>query len=402
MLFLTTRFPVPPWRGDQARAYHQLRELGRRHDITLLALLDREPSAAARAEVEGWGVRVQVVAVGRLGAIPALLRAVCGDPRPLQTLLYRRPAAQAIVRELMHRQRYDLVHAQLVRTAAYLPAGPTPPAVVDFVDALSANMQRRAARSHWAVRWLPAWEARRLSAFERALLARAAACVAVSAEDARLIGAGAVRVVPNGVDGRRFAFVAGDRPAPRLVFGGNLGYFPNVDAAGWLAEEILPLVRRAVPDAELTLVGARPSRAVRALARLPGVQVLADVPDMAAELAAGQVAVLPMRAGTGLQNKVLEAMAVGTPVVATGRAVAALGVTAGTHLLVADSAGDLAAAAVGLLRDPARRRTMAIAARELVESRYLWAEAAAELETIWTAVVQSDLEPPEPSDIPLL
>jgi len=116
-----------------------------------------------------------------------------------------------------------------------------------------------------------------------------------------------------------FPFTDGERPPARIVFAGNLGYFPNVDAAAWLARDILPRLRAARADVELRLVGARPARAIRALASEPGVSLAASVPAMAPELAAATVALIPLRAGSGLQNKVLEAMSVGTPVVATPR-----------------------------------------------------------------------------------
>ena len=146
-------------------------------------------------------------------------------------------------------------------------------------------------------------------------------------------------------------------------------------------------MRAAVPEAELRLVGARPARGVRALSRLPGVSLGTAVPDMAPELRAATVAIVPLRAGSGVQNKVLEAMAVGTPVVATPRAAAGLDVRAGEHLLVAEDAAGLAAAARILLRDPARARTLARAARTLVEERYRWEDSAAAVEQAWRAAV---------------
>jgi glycosyltransferase involved in cell wall biosynthesis len=208
------------------------------------------------------------------------------------------------------------------------------------------------------------------------------------AERAALGGPSAVRVVPNGVDVGTFAWAEDARPPARLVFGGNLGYFPNVDAAVWVARDILPRVRVAVPHAELRLVGARPARAVRALRARPGVSLAASVPAMAPELAAATVALVPLRAGSGLQNKVLEAMAVGTPVVATPRAVAGLDLRAGEHALVADDAAGLAAAVVALVRDPVRARTLARAARALVERRYRWEDSAAGVEAAWQAAIR--------------
>ncbi len=382
VLVLVTRFPVPPWRGDQVRAYHHLRLLASRHEITCAALVFTPPPRDAVAAVEAMGVRVEVVPLGFVGAVPSLARALAGDRRPLQALLFLRAAARRRVAALRAAEGFDVVHAQLVRALPFVPAGA--PLVVDLIDALSINFARRAAAEPWPLAALLRWEAARLAACERDLVAHRTPCLVVSEAERTALGGGpALRVVPNGVDRDAFAYRDDGRAPARLVFGGNLGYFPNVDAAGWLARDVLPLVRQAVPGAELRLVGARPARAVLAAARLPGVSLAAAVPAMAPELAAATIAVIPLRAGSGLQNKVLEAMAVGTPVVATPRAVAGLDTSVAQHVLLADDAAGLAAAAVALLGDPARRRALARGARDFVERRHRWEDSATGVEAAW-------------------
>ena len=382
ILFLATRFPVPPWRGDQVRAYHHLRLLATRHAITCCALVLRPPPARARAEIEAMGVRVEIVRLGWVGSLPALAGGLLGDDRPFQVLLYLRRRARASLDRLLAAGHFDLVHMQLARAAAYLPPGASP-VVIDLIDALSENLARRAERERTLLAAILTWEARRVRRLEGTLVARAPCLVVSAGERAALGNRDTIRVVPNGVDTQVFAYREDARPRARLVFAGNLGYFPNVDAAIWLARDIFPRVRAAVPEAELRLVGARPTRGVRALARVPGVSLGTAVPDMAPELRAATVAIVPLRAGSGVQNKVLEAMAVGTPVVATPRAAAGLDVRAGEHLLVAEDAAGLAAAAGMLLRDPARARTLARAARTLVEERYRWEDSAAAVEQAW-------------------
>ena len=388
-LWLVTRLPVPPWRGDQVRAYHHLRHLAPRHEITCCALLVREPPAALREEVMALGVRLEVVTLGAAGAGPSLARALLGDRRPLQVLLYERAGPRRRVAARVAAGGFDVVHAQLVRTAPYLPGPDGPPVVLDLIDALSANLARRARQERGPLAPVAAWEATRLARYERALIERTSRSLVVSSAERDALGDGPrVAVVPNGVDTDAFAFHDGPRPPARLLFFGNLGYFPNVDAVRWLVSEIFPRVRAQVPAAELRLAGARPARAVRALARAPGVSLAAAVPAMPPEVAAATVAVVPMRAGTGLQNKVLEAMAAGTPVVATPPAVAALDVRPGVHLLVAEDAAAIAAATVALLRDPARARAIAAAARCLVEQRYSWEDSARAVEEAWSAAVR--------------
>lgn len=388
VLFLVTRMPVPPWRGDQVRAFHHLRQLAPRHDITCCALLSRDAPAALRAEVEALGVRLEVVRVGMAGAGPALARALLGDRRPLQVLLYDRAPARRRVAALIAAGGFDVVHAQLVRTASYLPGPDGPAVVLDLIDALSANLARRARQERGPLAPLAAWEAIRLARFERTLVDCAARSLVVSAAERDALGGGArIAVVANGVDLEAFPFSDRPRPPARLLFFGNLGYFPNVDAARWLATEIYPRVRAEIPAAELRLAGARPARAVRALVRDPGVSLAAAVPAMATEVAGATVAVVPMRAGTGLQNKVLEAMAVGTPVVATPSVAAGLDARPGEHLLVGADAPALAAATLSLLRDRERAQAMVAAARALVTRRYRWEDSAGAVEEAWASAV---------------
>jgi polysaccharide biosynthesis protein PslH len=173
-----------------------------------------------------------------------------------------------------------------------------------------------------------------------------------------------------------------------LAFAGNLGYFPNVDAAVVLAREVLPMVRREMPQAELVIAGARPARAVRRL-RGPGVRVVSEPSDLGAVVADAAVAVVPVRAGSGIQNKVLEAMAVGTPVVTTARAAAAIGAEHEVHLLVAEGAVETAAATVRLLRDPELGERLRRAARDHVSERFTWERAAATVEQVWQRAIEA-------------
>lgn len=389
ILFITTRFPGAGFRGDQLRAWQQLRHLGTRHVITLLSLdpdATTQPHARALAAVCQGGVLHWPRSRGRLalGALSAL-------PRPasaLQSGMYRSRRLQARLRQLCAAAPFDLVHLQLVRLADLLPALPADlPCVVDLVDALSLNMQRRAAREHWSRRWLFALEARRLATLEASVIARAAACTISAPADARQLaapGAAPIALIPNGVDLAAFPWAAPHRGAPTLLFFGNLGYFPNVDAACWLLEVLLPPLRARWPNTRLQLVGARPQPRLATLAaRTAGAELIGEVPDLLPWLHGATALVAPLRAGSGQQIKLIEAMAAGTPVISTAPSAQAMGAIDGEHLLLADSAGEFMAAIARLQDQPDLALSLSTAARVLVEARYTWSASAQALEALW-------------------
>lgn len=381
ILFVTARFPYPALKGDQVRAYHQLRLLGRRHDVSLLSFAERPPAAADLQHVRELCSGVAVVPLSRAAMATALVRHAA-SPLPWQTALFQTGAMRAAVRATLARD-FDLVHVQLARMAEHVLDAPVP-CVVDLIDALSLNFERRAREERGPLRPLVAAEARRMRAYERAICARAAAACVVSAVDRDAIGVPSVRVIGNGVDCEHFRVGRAARRPESLVFTGNMGYFPNVNAVAWFAREVLPQIQAEVPGATLTIAGANPSREVRALAATQrGVIVTGYVEDIRAALGAASVAVAPMRAGSGMQNKVIEAMACGTPVVATPFAMGALRARDEREVLVATDARAFAAQTVRLLRDEVLRARIATAARAFVERTHSWEQSVAELEVLY-------------------
>jgi sugar transferase (PEP-CTERM/EpsH1 system associated) len=387
ILFLTSRFPYPPLRGDQVRAYHQIRVLARRHAVTLLALTGRALAPGARAHMESLCERVIVEPLTVWRAARGLARLLAGDPRPVQTLLYI-AAGQGPVADLVATERFDVIHAQLVRMAGLLPPRVGAPLVVDLVDCLSASYGRRRAA---AGRWSPAltFEASRLGRYEQALLRNGPCCLVVSEAERQALAPGGAHAVvnPNGVDLGAFPFMPGQGAPGRLVFVGNLGYPPNAEGISWFVNEVLPRVQQKRPGSELVIVGPRAPRAVRRLGRRHGVRLAGTVPHVGATLADAGIAVAPLRSGGGIQNKVLEAMAAGTPVVATSQATSGVAVRAGEHCLVADTAAEFARAVEALLDSPELRLRLATAARALVTDRYSWERSVGELEGVYRSVI---------------
>lgn len=385
ILFLTARFPWPLHRGDQLRAYHQLRLLAPHHGLTLVCFRDAPVPPAGLAAVSAFCERVVTVPLGRVAMTTGLARGAF-SPLPFQVSLYSHPRMRRVLRDVVTGGGFDLAHAQLARMAPYVEDLPAP-RFVDLVDALSLSTRRRSLQHRGPLRWLTSLEAGRLLRYERRICASVEGASVVSNVDRDAIGTTArLGVVPNGVDLGPLRFERAGRDPATVMFTGNMGYFPNVNAACWFAERVHPLVRRSVPAARFVVVGARPAARVRRLARAdPSVSVLGFVDDLRPHLRAATVVVAPMQAGAGQQLKVLEAMASGTPVVATPVAAAALETGGEDGLLVAEKPEAFAEAVVALLQDPGRADRLAVQARRFVESRYTWEQSTTRLEELHEA-----------------
>jgi sugar transferase (PEP-CTERM/EpsH1 system associated) len=384
ILFLTGRFPYPPHRGDQLRAFHQIRVLAARHRVTLVAFADRPPADEEQAALLRYCERVVTVPLGNAAMGWNLVRHGL-SALPLQAALYHDRAMARALGALAPDGPYDVAHVQLARMAPHLRSCPARARVLDLVDALSLGMERRASRDRGPARWLAGLEARRLRRYERRACAEADQAIVVSAADRdALMAPPNLAVVPNGVDAAGFPFGNGPRRKGRVIFSGNLGYFANADAVTWFVTRVLPLVRRASPAVRLEVVGARPPRALRRLARGDaGVDLVGPVPDVGERLRSAQAAVAPLMAGSGQSNKTLEAMASGTPVVASPLAAAGLEARHGEHFLVAATAESFASELVRLLDDGALADRLAAAARRLVESTYTWERSVERLEAVY-------------------
>ena len=386
LLVLLSRFPYPLDKGDKLRAYYQLRELAERHEICLFALSDETVSAEALAAVRPLCRGGLVLRRLRRPGIARGLAWALASGRPLQVGYFHDSGAQRQVDELLRDFRPDHVYCQLIRMAEYLrPHAGRVPMTLDYMDVFSAGMARRATQAPAWQRPVLALEARRLLAYEAAAFDWFAHHTIISDQDRQLIAhprRAAIEIVLNGIDTDFF------RPQPAaakpndVLFCGNMSYYPNVDAACFLAEDIMPLVRQRHPAARLLVAGTTPAPRVQALASAH-IEISGWVPDIRAAYASARVFAAPMRVGTGLQNKLLEAMAMELPCVTTPLANNALGGTDGRELRVAADAPALAAAIADLLAEPAAAAELADRGHAFVQQRYTWAGATARLEELF-------------------
>ena len=395
VLAVTHRVPYPPDKGDRIRTYHLLRFLARRAEIHLACLADEPPPPGAAARLNELCARVTVAPVGRSRWARAAASLARG--RSATEGAFRSPELAEVLAGWGRTTAYDAAFASGSGVAPYLRPGALRgvPAVVDLVDVDSQKWLDYAAASAFPKSRLYRLEGRRLRTLEAEVCGWAKAVTLVSEAEAELFRTfapgGNVRVVTNGVDLDYFRPAAGTTPGGRsvpngtvaygegegCVFVGAMDYRPNVDAACWFCCEVWPAVRRRRPGATFRVVGRRPAAAVRRLASLPGVEVVGPVPDVRPYLHGAAVAVAPLRLGRGLQNKVLEAMAAGRPVVASPQAVAGLGRGSGLPAVIAASPEEWAGEVIRLLGDPAARAALGEAGRRYAEARHDWGRCLA-------------------------
>lgn len=286
-----------------------------------------------------------------------------------------------------------MVHVQLARMAPAVNGLTGLARVMEFIDAISLNMYRRSSRERWPMNWLFNLESRRMAIYEQKLVSSFDRQIVSSPSDREAIGNyETLHIVPNGVNIEDFPYNKDGGASNIIIFTGRMGYFPNADAAVYFATKVLPLIQRREPNVRFVIVGADPPRRVRMLSRISGVEVTGYVPNIQDYMARATVAVAPLQAATGIQNKVLEAMASGIPIVATPNALEGIDAVNGEHLLVAEDANLLAEKVLQLLKDPILRRRLARNARQLVEEKYTWERSVEILEKVYRMAIYRSSE----------
>ncbi len=377
ILCLTSRLPYPPHRGDRLRAFHIIEHLAAHHELSLASFIAQESEQEYVAALEQY-CRVSTVSLSPLRSAAAAAGNVWRRD-PLQALYYRSRAMRRLVQEMIASTPFDAAYVHLFRMAPYVADHHRLYRVVDLTDVISTEISLSLPYRGLASRLLYRLEGPRIARYERHLAQAFEETWLISETDRQHLAAACpeanLQVVPNGVDTEHF-HPTGELPEPHsLILVGHMGVLHNIDAARNLAGEILPLVRRQLPDCRLFVVGADPIPEVERLGQIPGVIVTGFVPDLNQALNRAAVFVAPLRFAAGVQNKVLEAMAAGRPVVTTSVVNAGLGGTPGRDLLVADSSEAMAAEVVRLLRDDHLRNRVGQAGREFVRQRYSWQHA---------------------------
>jgi len=384
----------------RVRPYNLIQYLSRRgHLVTVLSLQSTEQEEKDAEKLRSCCHRVETVKLTRQQSLLNCFKAL-PTMTPLQAAYCHSPAMQSLIRKVLEEEQFDIVHVEHLRGAYFGTTIAGVPKVYDSVDCISLLFEKalhsatsRASRlvARLELDRTRRYEGRLISQYDKVLVTSPQDKEALLKLDARSHEQNQERkiaVLSNGVDLGYFAFANGDRAPETLVFSGKMSYHANVAAVSYMVREVMPLVWARRPGVKLEIVGKNPPQAICALAKDDRVHVTGFVPDLRPYLARATVSVSPMQYSVGIQNKVLEAMAMGTPVVASSQACSALKVRNGTHLLVADDPTTFAERVLRLLDDVALRREMAMNGRNYVEERHDWRTIAHNLENIYAEVME--------------
>ena len=378
ILYISHRIPYPPNKGDKIRSFHQIRHLSKEHAIHLTCLADEKEDIRYAENLKQYCASVEVVyrrqIVTKMLAASALF-----TNKPLSVVsFYSRELHEKITQKIAT-ENFDAIFVFSSAMAEYVRQVKHIPKMIDFVDVDSEKWRLYADYRPFPLSWIYRTEARRLSHYEQEVANSFKHSIFISQKEADFlrgqIGARSVSVVSNGVDLQYFHPCADRQQSDsmkEIVFVGMMDYFPNVDAVQYFCRDILPRIRTSIPQVRFSIVGRNPTTAVKKLAREPNITVTGTVDDVRPYLAKAVVMVAPFRIARGVQNKVLEAMAMGVPVVGTSLAFQGLRIGHGDGIRQMDDPEQFAQSVITLLKDGQEQRTCVRKVRQYVERCHQW------------------------------
>lgn len=392
ILFISPYIPSP----IRVRPYNFIKYLAQLgHEITLLALVPPGEETASLETLNQWCQTVKTVPLPRWRT---LWNATWAVPTglPLQAAYSRSPEMAELIQKTQQAANFDVVHIEHLRGSELSSAVTGTPIVFDSVDSITLLFEHTsAAGPNWKSRLIARLDLARTRRYEGSLLSRYPRVLVTSPKDRdALLSFSTIRsserfeVLPNGVDLDYFRPMDLPRDSQTLVFTGKMSYHANVAAALDVAQHVMPLVWQQFPKARFVIAGKDPASEIQALAADQRIIVTGTVPDLRPYLAQATAAVSPMRYGVGIQNKILEAMAMSTPAITTSKALSSLQTTVGKEILVADTPQAVAENIITLFKDQAFAQRLGAAGRRYVERYHDWHVTARNLEAIYRTVMQ--------------
>lgn len=404
LLYVTHRIPYPPNKGDKIRTFHFLQYLAGKFRVYLATFVDDETDLEYRPQVESFCEEVYLV---RLRPGLAKLRSLSGllTGEPLTCTYYRDRGLKSWIRKVAREQKIDDILVSSSGVAPFVTGDAFSKAnrVIDFIDVDSEKWRQYASQARWPMKLLYQREAQELLDYERELANLFAASLFVSKKEADLFRQLArssdarIDFISNGVDLDYFARDPGfespyENGDPVIVFTGAMDYRPNVDAVVYFAEQVLPLIRREISKVRFYVVGGNPDPVVTNLGKHPGIRVVGRVKDVRPYVVYAASSVAPLRIARGIQNKVLESMALEAPTVVTPEALEGIDAHSGVEVLVGTNAQQFADHVVAVVSGHVDRAAMGKAARAFVRARFSWPDTLRQLERFFPLVAAGEAD----------
>jgi sugar transferase (PEP-CTERM/EpsH1 system associated) len=398
VLYICHRVPYPPNKGEKIRSFHQIQYLSKRHKVHVACLADEQDDLRHAKQLESYCASVDVAYRNKTAARCLAALGLLAD-KPLSVAFFYSSELRRKIERRLRTEAIDIIVVCSSAMAPYVWHVRDIPKVIDFVDVDSEKWRLYAAYHPVPFSWLYQLEAKRLTRYEEVVARTFNCCIFISREEANLfqrrVNDRPIVVVSNGVDLKYFVpnrdkISSADEPS--LLFTGVMDYFPNVDAVQFFCREIFPLVREMVPQARFYVVGKSPTRGVRSLGSLPGVIVTGSVPDVRPYLGRARVAVAPFRVARGVQNKVLEAMAMGLPVIGTSIAFQGIQATEGDGIRIANDPESFAKEVCMVLKGDKKLGSLwAGQTRGYVDRHHQWHDMGAKLELLLEEMTEQTL-----------
>ncbi len=383
ILFLANRIPYPPYRGDKLKIFNLAKRLAGKHELYLLTFTQSPEELQYKAKLEEYFKEVHLVHLPKWKSAVNCL-AGAWDDKPIQVLYFQSGEMKQQLAELMSRHKFDAVHVQHLRMSPYLSQNKTIPRILDLPDAFSLYWERRKLiKRGLATRIFESIEQKRVLKYESVLNDYDLNLVC-SQEDLEYLKQAHpeanLKLLPNGVDLTTFAAKDHDYEHNDIIlFTGNMDYAPNVDAVVYFTEQVLPIIRKKFPKVQFVIAGQRPVAKVTELAG-EHVTVTGFIKDLAATYNTASVVVAPLRFGAGTQNKVLEAMAMGVPVVCSHIGFKGLGIESGEGAIMQREPEAFANSVIELLNSAKMRKSVGTKGIAVIRQKFDWDAIAGTLE----------------------
>lgn len=382
ILFISQRLPYPPIRGDKIRGFNLVKGLSERHDVSVVSFIR---TTKEMADVETLKQYCASVDVCMLSEWKSKLNACLGvfSTKPLTLSWYYSKQLWDIVQKKIRNEKFDLLFVMCSSMAQYVFDNDNPK-IIDLVDVDSEKWIQYANRTSFPYSWVYSLEAKRLRRYEKDINKIFNNCLVVTEEEKKIFSSFSlypdkITAISIGIDEEYFKPLLEEYTSNTIVFTGAMDYFPNIDAMIFFCKEILPLVKEKLPDVILYIVGSSPTQEVQRLANNKDIIVTGYVDDTRPYIGKSAVCVVPLRVAQGIQNKILEAMSMGIPVVTTSFGNKGVGAEEDKEIVVADDKNKFAEKVVEILQNRILRDQLSRNGKQLIGQRYSWKRVTDEL-----------------------